>query len=264
MRRKKSRSSALWWVVNGRAARLILQDRRLDLQEATVEEEASHRADDLRPLRRDDHRSLVGEEVEVALAGTRLGVLQPRPLVGERQQGLRDDSPGGDGHGDLARARAEERAADLQEVAEVDERERLEGVEVVAPEVELDASGGVTDVEEGGLSHHPLGGDAADHGDLDGALGLAGVDEGGDGLRRGVRARDARRVGVARLQETSALVEALLEEFALRWHMGSNAYAGGRRTRGQAPQRRRRNPACETRPPEIWNCGRVLPWRDPV
>jgi hypothetical protein len=88
-------------------------------------------------------------------------------LVRQRAQRLGDDTPRGDRDRDLAGARAEERPGDLEEVAQVDQVEGVEVVQAVAAEVELDAPGLVTQVQEGGLAHDALRGDAADDRDGD-------------------------------------------------------------------------------------------------
>ena len=158
--------------------------------------------------------------------------------VRHRPQRLRDHPPGDHAHGDLAGARPEQRPGHLQEIAQVDEVEVGEVGECVAAEVHLDAAAGIAQIQERGLAHDALGGDAPDdrhaqpvervgrlrqRGDRRrGLLRATTLDlerlVGGDGVRGGVRARHPRGVGVPLREESLPLVEALGDEFLFGRH----------------------------------------------
>src|SRR5574338_697626 len=94
-------SSALWCVTNGRA------NRR--------EHAASHLEDPAR-LRIDD-------EIEVALAVPDLDVLQPVPLLGQRDEALGQELERGGPDRQLVRARSEQVPPHTDEIAEVEQLE---------------------------------------------------------------------------------------------------------------------------------------------
>ena len=123
------RSSALKCVderPRQRAAVDRLQDRRLDLDEAFVVEEAADRGDDLGARDEDLAGLLVGHQVQLAVAQARLGVGQPGVLVGRRAQRLGQQLPVVDLDRQLAAAGLEDRAVDAQQVAEVERDQRVE------------------------------------------------------------------------------------------------------------------------------------------
>ena len=162
-----------------------LHHGRLDLHVAARVEEVAKLPDDLAAQEHDALHVVVGHEVEVALAVAGLGVGQAVPLVRRRAQGFGEDGEGLGLHGDFAGARGEEGALDAHEVAEVEVAEDAELLvaEDVLLRVGLDASALVLHVDEHGLAHVAVRGDAA--GDGDGAaLGVVRA-RGGAGLAGG-------------------------------------------------------------------------------
>ncbi len=93
-------------------------------------------------------------------------------LVGRRAQGLAEDLKAVHAQGELAVARAQRRAVDAEQVAEVEREQLLERVraEHVRARVQLDLAAAVDQVEERGLAGAAAGGDAP--GDAMGVLGL--------------------------------------------------------------------------------------------
>ena len=171
----------------GRAARERLHHRRLHLDEAARVEEAADEPHDLRPdlerparLRRDD-------EVDVALPVLPLDVRQAVPLVGQRPQGLREEIEGARPHGQLPRARPEDRSGDSHVVAEVELLQKLPvaRAERVLLHVSLHAVNAVREVEEDRLPHLADREDAARHADE--PIGLGRGVEGGGVLGRPFR-----------------------------------------------------------------------------
>ncbi len=111
-----------------RAAVERLQDRRLDLQESALVEEAPDRADQVGAPEEQLARLLVGDQVELAVPVALLDVGEPVVLVGRRAQGLRQQRPVVDAHRQLAAPRAERSAFDPHDVAEVEVDEPLVGI----------------------------------------------------------------------------------------------------------------------------------------
>src|SRR6185369_10811202 len=105
-----------------------LQDRCLDLGEATVVEPAAHLADRPRAGAEDAAGVLVGEEVELAPTVARLGVLEPVVLVRERAQALRQQAPDPDLERELAAPCCEGGSLDADDVTEVEVDEEPEGL----------------------------------------------------------------------------------------------------------------------------------------
>ena len=115
-------SSALWWVANGRAVAppgigcmtgvSTSRNPRASRNARTVW---------MRRVRsRNTSRTPgIDEEVDVALAVAGLDVLEPVPLLRQRPQRLRQERPGLDLDGELARARAHEVAGHADEVRHV-------------------------------------------------------------------------------------------------------------------------------------------------
>ena len=123
MRSVMSRSSALRWVANGRAAAppcTVCSTGRLDLDEAGAVQHVADRAHDAGPLVH--HATAVGvdDEVDVALADAQLGVGQPVVLVGQRPQRLAGEHPLARQHAELAATAADDLAGHADVVAEVD------------------------------------------------------------------------------------------------------------------------------------------------
>ena len=158
MRRKKSWSSARWWVVNGVAAAPPAsgcRHRRLDLDEAAVIQVAPHSRDDAGALAEDVPRLFVGDEVPVALPVALLDVREAVPLLRRRLQRLRQHREGRRLDRDLAGASAEQGARRANDIAEVAVLQRLEVAfaDVVAAEVHLDAPFAIAQVQERRLAH---------------------------------------------------------------------------------------------------------------
>jgi len=101
-----------------------LEDGRLDLDEALVVEKAPHGGHDLRASDKQLARVLVGHEVELPAAISRLDVLEAVVLLRRRAQRLRQDRERVDAQRDLAALRAQRGAVDADDVAEVDLREQ--------------------------------------------------------------------------------------------------------------------------------------------
>ena len=161
-------SRALWWVANGRAAAPPgerLHDRRLDLQEPARVQEGADRLDDARPEPEDVTHAGIDQEIDVALAVPGLDVLEPVPLLRQRPHGLREERPGLDLDGELARAGAHQVPGHPDEVRHVQVREaRVALAEDVGAGVELDRARLVEEVGEAGLAvvadRHDAPGDA--------------------------------------------------------------------------------------------------------
>ncbi len=124
-------SSALWWVLKGRAAAppaIGLHHRGFDFEIAAVVEEVAHGAEHLGALDEDVAAVEVHEEVDIALAVAELDVGQAVVLLRQGKHGLGEE---GDAfrRGRLARrAGAEEIAGDADVVAEVEQLVEVEGV----------------------------------------------------------------------------------------------------------------------------------------
>src|SRR6185312_5585504 len=149
MRRYRSRSSALWWVVNG-PARERLQGRRFDLDEVALGEPFADREDDL--VARDEQvpRLLVGDQVQlsVAVAGPR--VPQPVVLVRRRAQRLRQQRHLGSLERELAALGDVDAPLDRDDVADVEVEDPVVGLlaERVDPDDDLDRGREVAQIEE--------------------------------------------------------------------------------------------------------------------
>jgi hypothetical protein len=131
-----------------------LHHRRLDLDVAPLVEEPADRRDDPAPREERLLHVRARDQVEVALAVADLRVLQPVPLLGERQERLAEQRQLLHLDRDLARAGLEEGPLDADQVAEVEELVEGEGLlaEDVLLEVDLDPAGGVAQVGEGSLA----------------------------------------------------------------------------------------------------------------
>ncbi len=131
-----------------------LKHRRLDLDEAALVEEAADRRDRACPRHEPLAHGRIGDQVQLAVAQSRLDVGQPVVLVGQRTQRLGQ-------HGDrlheqrqLAPAGAEDRTLDADQVAEVQCADQLELrlVEHVRACVQLEPAAAVDQVEKGALT----------------------------------------------------------------------------------------------------------------
>ena len=112
----------------------------LDLDEAATDEKAADRVHDAAAKQEALPDLLVGQQVSLTLAKALIDVPQAMPLLRRRPQRLGHHPPGSDLQGRLARAGAEHRAADLDQVTEVyGAAEQLVGLRAdrIAPEVDL-------------------------------------------------------------------------------------------------------------------------------
>ena len=85
MRRYMSMSSALWWLMNGRAVAppwMLPQHRAFDFPEAAIIEVAADGADDPAADLEDLPGAFIGHQIDVALAVAHLDVDQTLVLVG--------------------------------------------------------------------------------------------------------------------------------------------------------------------------------------
>ena len=94
-----------------------VEHRRLDLDEATVLEEAAGQRHDAAAGLEDPHAGLVGPQVGVALAVAHVGVGDAVPLVAEAPAGLGQQVPRRDPHRQLALVRADDLAGGDDPVA---------------------------------------------------------------------------------------------------------------------------------------------------
>ena len=114
MRRKRSWSSALWWVLKGRAvgaAGDLLHHRRFDFEIAALVEEAAQRLEHPGALDEDVAAVEVGEQVHIALAIAQLDIGQAVKLFRQREHGLGEEGQPLDVDRQLAGAGAEQVAA---------------------------------------------------------------------------------------------------------------------------------------------------------
>ena len=222
-----------------------LQDRRLDLEEAALVEEAANRRHEAASHDEELARLLVGEQVELAPPVAGLDVRQAVVLVGGRPKRLREQRPAVDAHRELAPPGPEGCALDADEVAEVEADQPLVGVaEHVLSRVELDPPGAVDEVEERRLAvPSPR---AQPPGETVGVLGLiAGLEALVAGAARPRSACDpeARRervdAGLAKLVELLAPLgeQAILVDGLVRRRIGGlhagEGYRGVRRAPGR-------------------------------
>ncbi len=145
--------------------------RRFDFQELVVDHEGADRGDGLGAGDEAGARLFVDDQVHVALAVLLLLVGHAVELVGQRTQGLGQQTDLGDLDRQLAGLGLEQGALGAQDVAQVPVLEGLQGVgaDGVQGHIDLDAAGGVLQGAEAGLAH-----DALEH--------QAAADAGGDAL----------------------------------------------------------------------------------
>ena len=150
-------------------------------------------------------------------------------------------------------------AGGLDEIAEVEQGQERPGVtvgrlwrrwrgwrgaEAVAAAVELEAAGGVAEIEEGDLAEVAQGSEAAGDGDEGGVASALGGEEGVGGIGEGVGAAGAGGVRVeAGGAEGVGLVQALLKQFAEAIAIaGGVGHGGSIACRGRRGQRGRKGP----------------------
>ena len=148
-----------------------MQKRGFHLVEALVLHVAADGGDNLEALLEDLLDLGVHDQVDVALAITRLLVCQTVELLGQRADGLAEQLEGRHGHGQLAAARAHHGALDADPVAHIKVFQAAEGLfaQLVDAAEQLHVARGVAQAQEGDLALHALGHDAT--GNLDQVLG---------------------------------------------------------------------------------------------
>jgi hypothetical protein len=155
-----------------RTTRDRLEDRALELDEATLVE---HTADRLQHRgTREEHlaRLLVGDQVEVPTALLEIRVLESGPFLGKGTQRLREHRPPGHEYAELACAGRTDRSGRADDVAEVhflEQREVVHG-KVRGVHDDLEVAVGVAERREHELAHVALQHDAA--GDRHDVVGL--------------------------------------------------------------------------------------------
>ena len=154
-----------------RAAQDGVQKRRFHLIETLVLHVAADGGHDLEALLEDLLDLGVHDQVDVALAITRLLVRQAVELLGQRADGLAEQLEGRDGNRELAAARAHHSALDADPVAHIKVLQAAEGLfaQFVDAAEQLHVARGVAQTQKCDLALHALGHDTA--GDLDQVLG---------------------------------------------------------------------------------------------
>ena len=121
------------------------------------------RRDDAAAHFEDPPRIRIDNQIEVALAIPRLDVLEPVPLLGQRQQALRQELQRRDMDAELVRFRAKEVSLDADPIADV---QQLEDAEVglrhgVLPDVDLNPRSPIGQLKKAGFPERANGEDAA-------------------------------------------------------------------------------------------------------
>ena len=145
-----------------RAAGKRLHHRRLDLEVAARRHECPNARDHTAP--RFEHCPRIGihDQIQIALAIACFDVGQPVPLLGQRQEALRQEVQARRPDGQLVGLRAEHATFDADPIAEV---EQLEDAEVefrhrVLPHIDLHVLSTIRQLEEVRLPEGPNGEDA--------------------------------------------------------------------------------------------------------
>src|SRR5258705_508880 len=152
----------LKWFRGG-AARNGLHHRRLDFDVAALIEKIANLAKDTTAQEKDVLDLIIRYEVEVALAIANLRVGEAMPFFGGWAQGLGENDEALEFNADLAGFGGKHRAADTDEIAEV---EVLEDVVLLITEglllgIDLNTAGLVLDVDELAFAHVAMGSNAA-------------------------------------------------------------------------------------------------------
>src|SRR5438093_10672894 len=108
------------------AARYLLEDRTLHVDETPLVQQAADRGDDPGPRPKDVAHLRVRDQVHVSLPVADLDVLQAVPLLRHRPQRLGQQLEGMNLDGDLASLRPKNRSRHPADVAEVEIREAHE------------------------------------------------------------------------------------------------------------------------------------------
>ncbi len=151
-----------------RAAGNRLHRRRLDLDVAAFVEKIPDFVDDFAAL---EHHVLhvgIRDQVEIALAIADFGVFEAVPFRGRRAQRLGENREAGKLDGNFAGLGGEQRAFDADKIREIKMREDAELLvaQNIFLRVTLDAAALVAHVNEHGLAHVAMRGDAAGHGNF--------------------------------------------------------------------------------------------------
>ena len=131
-----------------------LHHRRLDFEVPAIVQEAPDRREQAAPHLEHAPRIRVDDQIEVALAVADLHVLQPVPLLGQRQMALARNSSAARPDRELVGLRAEQVARDTDVVAEVEQTHHLVVAlrDRVLPHVHLDPLTSVRQHQKGRLA----------------------------------------------------------------------------------------------------------------
>ena len=142
-----------------RPTRNRVHHRRLDFEEAAVDEEPADVVDGARSGAEHLAAALVHDEIDVAAPIAGLDVGEPVVLLRQRQQRLHEQPDRSRLHRQLVRPGAEHHPLDRNDVADVEPLEiRVLALgKIIAPHVDLDVSGNVPQVREARLAHEAAG-----------------------------------------------------------------------------------------------------------
>ena len=145
------------------AARHGLQHRRLHFEKAPRFHEIADLAHNRDPLFEDGARMLVREQIEIALAVTRLDILKSVPFLGQRPQRFPQEFELVHFQRRLAGLGQKTGSFHADEIPEIDQLEHLDHViaDFLRVDVNLDPPGGIAQVHEMAFAHVAMGGDAA-------------------------------------------------------------------------------------------------------
>src|SRR5437667_11899749 len=140
-----------------------LQNRRLHFQEAAFLEKAPGLANNRDAFFEYGPGTLVGEKIEVTLPVARLNVLQAMPLFGKRPQGLRHKTESARLQRRFAALGKETGALDANEITDIEQTKKIDQIRAnfFCVNINLNAPGGVTKIEEVALAHVAIRSDAA-------------------------------------------------------------------------------------------------------
>src|SRR5438067_605994 len=140
-----------------------LQDRRLHFQKAAFLEKAPGLANNRDPFFKHSPGALVGEKIEIPLPVARFDVLQSVPLFRERPQGLFHQAERARLQRRFAALSEETRSLDADEIANIEQLKKVDQVRAnfLCVNINLNASGGITKIEEVAPAHVAMRGDAA-------------------------------------------------------------------------------------------------------
>jgi len=208
-----------------------LHHRRLHLDIAATRQEITEISDDPCPRVERSPRRRVHEQVEVALAVSRLDVLQAMPLLGERPKCLRKQADVRGLDRELAGPGPERTPGDADHVAQVEQLVDLEAVvaKAVAAGVDLEPAGLVLKLEKARLPEVAQCDDPSADGDRGSAAERGLVEPGETGMHLGRRVIRAEvvRVGLGTpLPERLKLLPPDHDLFVVLGHRGGIWSAG--------------------------------------